>query len=102
MCHLRDCSVCECPQNEVPEPFKKQSSNSLSSDDLLCQDGNPQAVVDRTIDTKAFRGWAEVDNPWTYDNETDDGRPQHSLCTFLVINLVLPLLCPVCLVFYPD
>lgn len=74
MCHLRDCGVCECAENEVPEPFKRQSNNALSSDDLLCQEGKPQAVVDRTIDTKAFTGWAEVDNPWTYDNETDDGE----------------------------
>nr|DAD37377.1 TPA_asm: hypothetical protein HUJ06_008018 [Nelumbo nucifera] len=72
MCRLRDCSVCECPANEFPEPFKKPSRHSLSSDDLICQEGKPQAIVDRTLDTKAFRGWVDIDNPWTKDDETDN------------------------------
>uniref|UniRef100_A0A5B7BDB0 Putative Endoplasmic reticulum oxidoreductins 1 isoform 1 n=1 Tax=Davidia involucrata TaxID=16924 RepID=A0A5B7BDB0_DAVIN len=71
MCRLRDCSVCECPENEFPEPFKKPFSRGLSPDDLVCQEGKPQAAVDRTID-KAFRGWIEIDNPWTNDDETNN------------------------------
>ncbi|CAN4103079.1 unnamed protein product [Withania somnifera] len=55
MCKLRDCSVCE-------------------SDDLKCQEGKPEAAVDRTLDSKVFRGWIEVDNPWTNDDETDNGE----------------------------
>ncbi|CAK9151809.1 unnamed protein product [Ilex paraguariensis] len=74
MCHLRDCSVCECPENEFPEPFKKPSLLGLPLDDLVCQEGNPQATVDRTLDTMAFRGWIEIDNPWTHDDETDNGE----------------------------
>lgn len=74
MCKLRDCSVCECPENEFPEPFKKLSKRSLPSDDLKCQEGKPQATVDRTLDSKAFRGWIEVDNPWTNDDETDNSN----------------------------
>lgn len=74
MCRLRDCSVCECPDNEFPEPFKKPSLHGLPTDDLVCQEGKPQAAVDRTLDTKAFRGWIEVDNPWTNDDETDNGE----------------------------
>ncbi|KAK4484631.1 hypothetical protein RD792_007220 [Penstemon davidsonii] len=76
MCKLRDCSVCECPENEFPEPFKKlmQNQNGLPSDDLKCQEGNPQGAVDRTLDSKAFRGWVEVDNPWTQDDETDNSE----------------------------
>ncbi|KAI5662157.1 hypothetical protein M9H77_21480 [Catharanthus roseus] len=74
MCKLRDCSVCECPENEFPEPFKKLSKRSLPSDDLKCQEGKPQATVDRTLDSKAFRGWIEVDNPWTNDDETDNSE----------------------------
>ncbi|KAL8505615.1 hypothetical protein ACS0TY_016746 [Phlomoides rotata] len=70
MCKLRDCSVCECPENEFPEPFKKP----MSSDDLKCQEGKPEAAVDRTLDSKAFRGWIEVDNPWTSDDETDNSE----------------------------
>ncbi|GFZ05159.1 endoplasmic reticulum oxidoreductins 1 [Actinidia rufa] len=72
MCRLRDCSVCECPENEFPEPFKNPLRRGLPSDDLVCQEGKPQATVDRTLDSKAFRGWMVVDNPWTNDDETDN------------------------------
>ncbi|XP_010932625.1 endoplasmic reticulum oxidoreductin-1 isoform X1 [Elaeis guineensis] len=71
MCRLRDCSVCECPESEFPEPFKKPFQG-LSADDLICQEGKPQATVDRTLDRKVFRGWIEIDNPWTHDDETDN------------------------------
>ncbi|OAY64905.1 Endoplasmic reticulum oxidoreductin-1 [Ananas comosus] len=73
MCRLRDCTVCECPENEFPEPFKKPY-NGLSTDDMICQEGKPQATVDRTIDSKVFKGWIEIDNPWTYDDETDNAE----------------------------
>jgi ERO1-like protein alpha len=72
MCRLRDCSVCECPDNEFPEPFKKPSKARLA-DDMVCQEEKPEAAVDRTLDSNAFSGWVEVDNPWTYDDETDNG-----------------------------
>ncbi|XP_068645537.1 endoplasmic reticulum oxidoreductin-1-like [Aristolochia californica] len=73
MCKLRDCSVCECPESEFPEPFKKPFQG-LSVNDLMCQEGKPQAAVDRTIDTKVFKGWVEIDNPWTHDDETDNAE----------------------------
>lgn len=73
MCRLRDCSVCECPKNEFPEPFRKPFHKGLSSEDLICQEGKPEAAVDRTIDARVFRGWVDVDNPWTNDDETDNG-----------------------------
>ncbi|KAL8148681.1 hypothetical protein AgCh_005876 [Apium graveolens] len=72
MCMLRDCSVCECPDNEFPESFKKQPYSSIPSNPLKCQRGNPRDTVDRTMDTKTFRGWIAVDNPWTNDDETDN------------------------------
>lgn len=74
MCRLRDCSVCECSDNEFPEPLKKTIQHTLSLNDRVCQGGNPEAAVDRTIDTKLFRGWTEVDNPWTNDDETDNAE----------------------------
>ena len=46
----------------------------LSADVLKCQEGKPEATVDHTLDSKAFRGWIKVDNPWTYDDATDNGR----------------------------
>ncbi|XP_059437855.1 endoplasmic reticulum oxidoreductin-1-like isoform X1 [Corylus avellana] len=70
MCRLRDCSVCECPDSEFPESFKMPHSQ----EDPICQEGKPQAAVDRTIDSKSFRGWTEADNPWTYDDETDNSE----------------------------
>ncbi|KAH7543908.1 hypothetical protein JRO89_XS15G0058700 [Xanthoceras sorbifolium] len=82
MCRLRDCSVCECPENEFPEPFKKPFRGGLPSDDLICQEGKPQATVDRTLDKRAFRGWIETDNPWTNDDETDNGE-------MMYVNLLL-------------
>jgi ERO1-like protein alpha len=72
MCRLRDCSVCECPDNEFPEQFKKVY-NGLSRDSMICQEGKPQAAVDKTLDSRIFKGWVETDNPWTNDDETDNG-----------------------------
>ncbi|XAR72493.1 hypothetical protein NMG60_11019149 [Bertholletia excelsa] len=74
VCHMRQCSVCECPEYEFPEPLKRPSSYGLLSDDLVCQQQRPEAAVDRTIDTAAFRGWIETDNPWTNDDETDNAE----------------------------
>ncbi|XP_024968232.1 endoplasmic reticulum oxidoreductin-1-like isoform X1 [Cynara cardunculus var. scolymus] len=74
MCRLRDCSVCECPDHEFPESFKKPSLHILPKDDPVCQEGKPEATVDRTLDAKSFRGWVEIDNPWTHDDETDNGE----------------------------
>lgn len=87
MCRLRDCSVCECPENEFPKTFRESSSLSHSSDDIVCQEGKPEATVDRTIDTKAFRGWIVEDNPWTNDDETDTGASYYfsPFFTFLTV-----------------
>ncbi|XP_062015926.1 endoplasmic reticulum oxidoreductin-1-like isoform X2 [Rosa rugosa] len=72
MCLLHDCSICECPENEFPEPFKRPFHRGLPSDSLVCQDDKLQGSVDRTLDSRAFRGWIETDNPWTNDDETDN------------------------------
>lgn len=85
MCRLRDCSVCECPENEFPETLRKPSGSLLSSDKLVCQEEKPEAAVDRTVDAKAFKGWMEVDNPWTNDDETDNGAHNY-LCIFFLPN----------------
>ncbi|WVZ01202.1 hypothetical protein V8G54_027271 [Vigna mungo] len=70
MCQLRDCSACECPESEFPESFKKP--HGFSMNDLVCQEGKPHAAVDRTLVSKVFGGWIEIDNPWTNDDETDN------------------------------
>ncbi|CAL1405976.1 unnamed protein product [Linum trigynum] len=74
MCKLRDCSVCECPDNEFPELFKRPFRRGLPSDAPKCQEGKPEATVDRTLDHRAFRGWKVTDNPWTNDDETDNAE----------------------------
>ena len=40
----------------------------------MCQEGKPQAAVDKTLDSKVFKGWVETDNPWTSDDETDNSN----------------------------
>lgn len=89
MCRLRDCSVCECPETEFPETFKKPFSRGLPSNDIACQEGMPESVVDRTIDAKAFRGWIVIDNPWTNDDETDNGDSSYYCCILVLFNLVV-------------
>ena len=46
----------------------------LPSNSLVCKDEKLQGSVDRTLDSRAFRGWIETDNPWTNDDETDNGN----------------------------
>ena len=91
MCRLRDCSVCECPESEFPESFKKPYHHGLPSDNFMCQEGKPQATVDRTLDSKAFRGWTETDNPWTYDDETDNCESETVMTYFNFIFIFLPV-----------
>ncbi|OAE34701.1 hypothetical protein AXG93_3205s1090 [Marchantia polymorpha subsp. ruderalis] len=69
MCRLRDCSVCECPDGEFPDTHK---NGHLGFDDPSCQEGKAVAAVDRTLDSRAFKGWTETDNPWTHDDERDN------------------------------
>ncbi|WJZ80854.1 hypothetical protein VitviT2T_000731 [Vitis vinifera] len=82
---LRDSCVCECLESEFPESFQKPFNHDFSSKDLINQEGKPQAVVNHTLDAKAFKGWVEVNNPWTNDDETDNGG------FFLVNNTIPPL-----------
>ncbi|PRQ30671.1 putative thiol oxidase [Rosa chinensis] len=70
---LRDCSICECPENEFPEPFKRRLHRGLTSDSLVCQEEKLQGSVDRTLDSRVFRGWIDTDNPWIIDDENDNG-----------------------------
>ncbi|KAL6534979.1 hypothetical protein OROHE_013033 [Orobanche hederae] len=58
----------------ISRTFKKPVQHGLGSDDLICQEGKSQAAVDRALDSKAFMGWIEVDNPWTHEDETDNSE----------------------------
>nr|GMD06469.1 endoplasmic reticulum oxidoreductin-1-like [Ipomoea batatas] len=57
---------CNCSQ----KPFNRGDL----SNNLVCQEEKPEAAVDRSIDTKAFKGWIVEDNPWTFDDETDNAE----------------------------
>ena len=91
MCALPDCSVCECPADEVPLPWRTQAPEAAAagvpvvvaptSDGADCASGASgegaeamvnarEGVVNRTLDVGAeFRAWRELDNPWTADDE---------------------------------
>jgi ERO1-like protein alpha len=90
MCALPDCSVCECPADEVPLPWRTQAPEvvaaaaapaAASGDGAECAGGAAgeaaeamvnarEGVVNRTLDVGAeFRAWRELDNPWTADDE---------------------------------
>ncbi|KAJ8510304.1 hypothetical protein OPV22_000738 [Ensete ventricosum] len=45
-----------------------------------CTEGKPQAAVDRTLDDTIFKGWIEIDNSWTHDDETDDAAMTYENC----------------------
>ncbi|XP_071698946.1 endoplasmic reticulum oxidoreductin-1-like [Rutidosis leptorrhynchoides] len=51
-------------------------------DDYLCQEGKSEATVDLTLDANSFKEWVEIDNPWTHDDESDNGE-------MMYVNLLL-------------
>jgi ERO1-like protein alpha len=56
---------------------------------MKCQEGKPEATVDRTLDTKVFKGWVETDNPWTADDETDNGNIILASFLYIMLHLIL-------------
>ena len=89
MCALPYCSVCECPADEVPLPWRAQTPEAVGDgapaaavgDGADCASGATaeaaeamvnarEGVVNRSLDVGAeFRAWRELDNPWTADDE---------------------------------
>ena len=53
MCAMRSCSVFDCPEEQIPEPWKFERSNP----------------VDRTLG-HAFQHWSERDNVWIHQDES--------------------------------
>lgn len=45
----------------------------LAEDSLACQEGRPHSSVDRNLDGAKFHQWKDSDNPWTHEDETDNG-----------------------------
>jgi ERO1-like protein alpha len=105
MCALPDCSVCECPADEVPLPWRTPADAPAPAADALAPPGDAAAgdcasdasdtsaearlnaregAVNRTLDVgPGFRAWRELDNPWTADDEAESGTDM------TYVNLVL-------------
>jgi len=41
---------------------------------MICQEGKPQPAIDKTLDRKVFKRWAETNNLWTSDDEVDSSN----------------------------
>ncbi|KAI3432253.1 hypothetical protein D9Q98_003814 [Chlorella vulgaris] len=64
MCSLRDCSVCECEEQEIPEPWRKAEAVEA------CDSVQLESDVDRTLaphikaSLLSVRDWRGYRNPW--------------------------------------
>jgi len=72
MCSLRDCSVCECEPEEIPEPWRKEEElHDKESCDSLQRESN----IDRTIlpsmkaKLMSVHDWKGYRNPWMPDGK---------------------------------
>lgn len=88
MCAVKDCSVCECPEEEVPSPWRQGLRRGAKADaEGGCDSGHTAEVqatghASRTLSALSdadaalepgFAGWDEAaDNPWTAENEADE------------------------------
>lgn len=86
MCSLRDCSVCECEPEEVPEPWR-------AVEGLTCDNVKKQSDVDRSIQPAVkeklvqIRDWRGWRNPWM-PSDNDDGTNNDEV-EYSYINLVV-------------
>ena len=68
MCSLKDCSVCECEPDELPEPWKAVENGAHAEES--CKEVEHESNVDRTIqpEIKAklleVKDWKGYRNPW--------------------------------------
>ena len=109
MCALPDCSVCECPADEVPLPWRTPTAaadgqpaavgTASQGDDCSAAEASTEdaaearlnareGTVNRTLDVGAeFRAWRELDNPWTADDESEGADARAHGLTY--VNLLL-------------
>lgn len=82
MCSLRDCSVCECEQEEIPKPWRE--AEAVDS----CESTAKESVVDRTLQPQmkarllSVRDWRGFKNPWMPE-VTDDEKVDYSYINLL-------------------
>lgn len=71
MCSLRDCSVCECDPEEVPEPWR-------AVEGLTCDTVQRESDVDRSLQPGmkskliSVRDWKGYKNPWMHNDDSVD------------------------------
>ncbi|GIL71642.1 hypothetical protein Vretifemale_2171 [Volvox reticuliferus] len=77
MCSLRACSVCECEQSEVPQPWRQQEEEGWCNTNQCAAELDSR--VDSTVDPDTavrllnLKGWRGFNNPWMAEPEgTDD------------------------------
>lgn len=66
MCSMRDCSVCECADHEVPQLWKDDEKESAT---CSADSASDAAIVTRVDDQTeerllSIRGWRGFNNPW--------------------------------------
>ncbi|KAG7674052.1 hypothetical protein Ndes2526B_g02467 [Nannochloris sp. 'desiccata'] len=78
MCSLKDCSVCECEAEEVPQPWRDAEKAFEDGDGIetheSCASIQHESDLDRTIQPsikaklKSVRDWKGYKNPWMPDD----------------------------------
>ncbi|GLI59262.1 hypothetical protein VaNZ11_001109 [Volvox africanus] len=77
MCSLRACSVCECEQSEVPQPWRQQEEEGWCNTNQCAAelDSRVNSTVDPDTAVRLLnlKGWRGFNNPWMAEPEgTDD------------------------------
>ncbi|KAK9810482.1 hypothetical protein WJX72_011392 [[Myrmecia] bisecta] len=73
MCMLRDCSVCECEEAEIPKLWREQDKRACDDSAMA----EAESVVNRTLDPHtreqliAIPGWRGLNNPWMPEDDKD-------------------------------
>ncbi|GLC54259.1 hypothetical protein PLESTB_000840700 [Pleodorina starrii] len=76
MCSMRACSVCECEQSEVPQPWRQQEEEGWC-DTYQCvaeREGQVNSTVDPDTAVRLInlKGWRGFNNPWMAEPEGSD------------------------------
>eukprot|EP00884_Botryococcus_braunii_P002582 jgi/Botrbrau1/12324/Bobra.0205s0022.1 len=77
MCSLRDCSVCECEEGEVPRPWTDAEAPPPLAPVLCESTTEAESAVDRTVEPAVkqrllnIRGWRGFNNPWMPGDDSD-------------------------------
>lgn len=71
MCMLRDCSVCECPEDEVPTSWRDEEGSCAS--DALEAEAAVKRMGNSTMQQQllSIRGWRGFNNPWMPEADKD-------------------------------